>query len=88
MIGALYAAGKSGRTWKQAVGIFLARCKKQFTKHRVPSTVTVAGRKYRMLRFGDPDGGRRVASLYPFTNGGAHGGDYLIQEAETSQATF
>lgn len=79
MISALYMAGKSGRTWKQAVGIYFGLNKKQGTNHRVPKTVTVAGRRYRMLSYDSPDGGRRVSGLYPFTVG-QHGGKYLVAD--------
>ncbi len=87
MISALYMAGKSGRTWKQAVGIFLSMCEKQGTKHRVPKHITIAGNRYRMIRYGDSDGGRRVSALYPFTSGGGHVGEYIVEE-QVSEAAF
>lgn len=68
MVSCLYRAGKSGRTWKQAVGMFYGESEKQGTRYRVPKTVTVAGQDYEMLRYGSLDSGRRVADLYPFTN--------------------
>lgn len=85
MISALYSAGKSGRTWKQCVGIYLSACEKQGAKHRVPKTVTIAGRRYEMVSFGSPDGGRKVAQLYPIING-QHGGDYLVREQQLQTA--
>lgn len=78
MISALYRAGKSGRTWKQAVGIFYSEAEKQGTKHRVPKSVTIAGHRYQMIPRGSADGGRKVAQLYPIING-QHGGDYMVQ---------
>lgn len=66
MVSCLYRAGKSGRTWKQAVGMFYGESKKQGTNYRVPKMVTVAGQDYEMLRYGSLDCGRRVADLYPF----------------------
>jgi len=87
MTNALYMAGKSGRTWKQAVGIFLSLCEKQGTKHRVPKHITVAGSRYKMIRYGEPEGGLRVSALYPFTNGGRHGGDYVVKE-HVSEGVF
>jgi len=85
MISALYKAGKSGRTWRACCGIFKGLNRDQGTSYRVPSTVVVGGHRYRMLRYGSPDSGRRVSALYPFTvSRGAHGGDYLVQEAATS----
>jgi hypothetical protein len=67
MISALYMAGRSGRTWKQALGIAYGLAKKQGTRFRVPKSVTVGGREYRMLPYGSPDQGRRVSALYEFT---------------------
>jgi superfamily II DNA or RNA helicase len=84
MVAALYKAGKSGRIWRQAVGIFKRLNEKQGTNYRVPSSVTVAGHRYQMLRFGDDNGMRRVEILYPFTVGRGHGGDYLRREVETA----
>lgn len=87
MISALFRAGKSGRTWKQAVGIFLRECEKQGTKHRVPKTVTIAGHRYEMLRYGSEDGGRKVEQLYPITNG-QHGGDYMVRETSNVGSAY
>lgn len=81
MISALYQAGRSGRTWRQAVGIFKTECEAQGIHYRVPRRVTVAGKVYEMIRFGSDDANRRVAALYPIVRkGGGHGGDYLVSE--------
>ncbi|MFZ2253533.1 MAG: DEAD/DEAH box helicase family protein [Minisyncoccia bacterium] len=80
MVSALYAAGRSGRTWRQCIGMFKRACEKQGTPHHVPKTVTVGDYRYRMVPFGSDDGTRKVATLYPFVRG-QHGGAYLIQEA-------
>lgn len=78
MLMSLYKAGKTGRTWKQAVGMFLGMAKQQGTKYRVPKRVTVAGHTYRMLPFGDPASGLRVQHLFPFTvERGNHSGEFL-----------
>jgi len=83
MVSALYIAGKSGRTWRQACGIFKGMSRKQGTNYRVPSTIEVGGHRYRSLRYGSDDGNRRVSALYPFTvSRGEHGGEYLIEERE------
>jgi len=79
MVSALYMAGRSGRTWRQAVGIFKRLNEEQGTSHRVPRTVEIAGRRYEMLRFGDDESGRRVDRLYPIVRG-SHGGSRLIRE--------
>ncbi len=83
MISALYMAGGSDRTWRQCVGIFKRLCEKQGTSHWVPRTVHIGQRRYDMIRSGAEDGFRRVSMLYPVTNGGEHGGAYLIPERET-----
>ncbi len=61
---ALFAAGKSGRTYKQAIGIARSKAEKQGTKFRVPSRVEISGRDVLAIPFGDPDGNRRVSVLY------------------------
>lgn len=61
---ALYQAGKSGRTYKQAIGIARSKAEKQGTKFRVPSRVEISGRDVLAIPFGDPDGNRRVSVLY------------------------
>jgi superfamily II DNA or RNA helicase len=80
MVSALYMAGRSGRTWRQCCGIFNGMCQKQNTPgYKIPSAIEVAGHRYRMVRMGSADGGRKVAQLYPFTARGGHGGEYLIE---------
>jgi len=67
MVSALYMAGKSGRTWKQALGIAYGIAKKQGTRFRVPKTFDVAGRTYNPVPYGSADGNRKVEHLYEFT---------------------
>lgn len=88
MISALYMAGKSGRTWKQCCGMFRNLNDKQNTNYRVPSKVTVGGHSYRMIRYGSDDANRRVSALYPFTAGGGHGGEYLVQDEPAGVAPY
>lgn len=64
MIEALYKAGKTGRTWKQAMGIAYALAEKQDTRMRIPKEVEVGGQRIRMLPYGHPDGGQRVKHLF------------------------
>jgi superfamily II DNA or RNA helicase len=64
LVNALYRAGKSGRTWKQAWGLARKEAEKQGTTFRVPSEFEVGGRKYRSIPYGDPNGSRRVSSLF------------------------
>lgn len=88
MISALYSAGRSGRTWKQAVGIYKGKCERQGTPHRVPKYVTVGGHRYEMIQYGSEDASRRVSVLYPFTDRGGHGGEYLVEEREAVTAPY
>lgn len=88
MVSALYMAGRSAQTWRQCVGIYKSKCKKQGTDYRVPSHVNVAGRRYRMIRYGSDDSNRRISALYPFTVGGGHGGMYLIQGSVMAGAPY
>jgi len=72
MIRALYMAGRSGRTWKQAVGMAYGMASKQGTKMRIPKRITVGGQEYNTIPYGSPDGGRRVSALYEFTKVRTH----------------
>lgn len=69
MVGALYAAGRSNRTWKQAIHIAFTTAKKQNVKFRVPKTVEIGGNRIDMVRYGSPDASRKVKDIYPFTVG-------------------
>lgn len=60
----LFIAGKSGRTYRQAIGIARSRASKQGTKFRVPSRLEIAGKTFNSIPFGDSDGFRKVANLY------------------------
>lgn len=89
MISTLYSAGRSGRTWKQCMGIFFAASEKQGTSYRIPDSVTVGGHRYSMVRRGSEDGGRKVAQLFPFTaTRGSHGGDYLVSQVQSAGAAY
>lgn len=88
MVSALYKAGRSGRTWKQAVGIFKQMCSDQSTPHHVPKFVNVGERRYRMIKFGSVDAPRRVATLYPFVVGNGHSGDYLVENRQTAGTPY
>lgn len=83
MVQALFRAGMANRTWKQCMGIYMHMNEEQGTRHRVPRWVTIAGRRYDMVRFGSADCGRKVADIYPITVGGGHGGRYLVQETQS-----
>lgn len=67
MIDALYAAGRSGRTWKEALAIAYRKAGAQKTKFRVPKQFTVGGRVYRPVPYGNEiEAMRRVKDLYDF----------------------
>jgi superfamily II DNA or RNA helicase len=64
LIEALYRAANSGRTWKQAYGMARHAAEKQGTTFRVPSEFKVAGYRFQSIPYGDPNGARRVSSLF------------------------
>jgi len=67
MIDALYAAGRSGLSWKQALAIAYRAAGKQGTRFKVPSRFEVGGRVYKPVRFGDAiEAARLVKDLYDF----------------------
>ena len=86
MVSALFAAGKSGRNWRQCFKIFKDLSEAQGTNYNIPKAVTVGkdenAHRYKMLRYGSEDSMRRVSKLFPFTIGGGHGGEYLMDEPE------
>lgn len=65
-ISCLYRCGKSGKTWKQACGMFVAIAKKDGLPARVPNRFTVGGREYKSIPYGHPEGGRRLDKIYDF----------------------
>lgn len=87
MVSALYMAGRSSKTWRQACGIFKSLNKKQGTNFRVPKTIQVGGNYYAMIPYGSIDSNRRVNALFPFTVG-QHGGDYLKEARELTGTPY
>ncbi len=79
MIIALYKAGNSELTYQQALGIAYGMARSQGTVFNVPKMVVVGGHAYRMVPWKSPDAPRKVKVLYPFTNGGGHGGPYIVK---------
>ncbi len=78
MITCLYSCGRSGRTWKQAVGMFFGMNRQQNTNYKIPKRVTVGCHTYRMVGYGDIRSGERVKHLFPFTvDRGNHSGPFL-----------
>ena len=80
MASVLFAAGRSGRTWKQAMWMFFRASEEQGTSYRIPLKVTIAEREYYMVPKDSPDSGRKIQDLYPITNGGGHGGEYCQKQ--------
>lgn len=60
----LFMAGKSGRTYRQAIGIAQSKAARQGTKFKVPSRIDVGSRTIISIPYGHPDGNLRVAQLY------------------------
>jgi hypothetical protein len=89
MVEAMYKAGRSGRTWRQAIGIFYRLCEKHNgEKSWPPKYVEIAGQRYETIRAKNEDGMRRVSMLYPIVANGQHGGDYLVRETQTADAPY
>lgn len=67
MLIALFKAGHIGGTWGQAWYIAKKIAEQQGTDFRVPDSVEVAGRKYKMIPYGHPDSKLKVRDTYGFT---------------------
>lgn len=65
MVSSLYMAARSGRTYKQAIGIAYSRAKRQGVPFRVPRQVLVGRDVVRMLDKGHPQECWRVRDIYP-----------------------
>lgn len=68
MIAALYATAKRNGTFKQATGMAYGMAKASCPNFKIPKTVTISGRDYRMVPWGSPDQVRKVRSLFEFLN--------------------
>jgi DNA repair protein RadD len=66
MVSALYSAGRTNKTWKQALGMAYSKAEKQGTRFRVPKRFEVGGRVYNAVPYGSTDSSRRVKDLYDF----------------------
>lgn len=66
LISALYACGRSNRTWSQALAIAYRTASRQGTTFYVPKRFEVGGRLYKPIPFGSTDRTRRVRDLYDF----------------------
>ena len=89
MVSAMYRAGRSGKTWSACFAIFKTMCEENGTpQYRVPKTVTIAGHRYKCLRFDSDDKHRRVSHLFPIVVSGKHGGDYLVQEQTSAEVQW
>ncbi len=69
MRSALFKAGHIGGTWGQAWAIAKKMAEQQGTHFKVPATVEVAGHRYKMIPYGNPDSKRQVRHTYGFTVG-------------------
>ncbi len=66
LVSALYSAGRSGRTWRQAIGMACSMAKKQGIQFKMPKRFEVGGRPYKPVPWGSTDETRRVKELYDF----------------------
>jgi len=69
LINCLYRAGKSGKNFKQALGMAYKTAENQGTQFRVPKRFTVAGKVFESIPRDDAGSTLRVAKSYPFTVG-------------------
>ena len=69
LLSCLYRAGKSGKTFKQALGMAYAAAEKQGTRFVVPKHFEVAGKRFESIPYGSVLAKERVSSSYPFTIG-------------------
>ncbi|MCS7466124.1 DEAD/DEAH box helicase [Stieleria sp. ICT_E10.1] len=81
LVSSLYRAGRSNKTFPQAIAIAQTEAAAQGDRFVVPKTFTVAGRTYRTIPFGHPDSSRRVRATYGFTvrNNSPDANPYLVQ---------
>jgi superfamily II DNA or RNA helicase len=69
-LNALYRAGKSGMSMKQAVGMAYGEAKrKNIPGFVIPREFSVAGKTFDLVRKGSADMEKKVSALYPFTIG-------------------
>ena len=66
MVSSLYACGRSGRTWKQALAIAYSKARAQGIQFKVPKRFEVGGRVYKPVPYQSTDSSRRVVDLYAF----------------------
>jgi superfamily II DNA or RNA helicase len=66
-ISALFAAGKSGKTYGAAYKIAQSYAAKQGTEFTMPAWFEVAGHRYKPVPFNNPDRKRQVKLIYGFT---------------------
>lgn len=69
MVAALYAAGKSGRTFQQAIHIARSAAEKQGTTFTVPAFFEIAGTRYKPVPYGSRYANIKVAESYGVTVG-------------------
>jgi len=65
-VNSVFAAGKSGRTWRQLCGMFLSKARKAGIKDpKIPRYFIIGGNQYQSLEYNDPDTGMKVRKIYP-----------------------
>lgn len=66
LVNALYACGRSGRTWRQAYGMASGMAKRQGTKFKCPANFKVGANEYQALSWNDPNTNRRLKDVFEF----------------------
>lgn len=67
MVSALYAAGRTGKTFGSAWKMAQAKARAKGVEFVTPATVEVGGKRYKIIPFGDSDSKRKVCDTYGFT---------------------
>ena len=73
MVIAMYKAARSGKTFRQAIGMAYGMAKTNNMQFKVPKYVTIAGQEHRLPAYGTTDQNRRVEHLFTFLKGKKYG---------------
>ncbi len=86
LVSSLFTAGKTGKTFRQALALAYRTAEKQGTQFRVPRNFTIAGRTFQPIPRGHRDQNRKISETYPFTVGAWRQGDnqYMVRHEATA----
>jgi DNA repair protein RadD len=87
LLSCLYKAGKSGKTFKQALGMAYTAAEKQGTKFMVPKHFEVAGKRFEAIPYGSLSAKDKVSATYPFTVGNysQEANPYFVSTVDTGK---